>query len=91
MQEIIETVGKRIPRYFMDLLDVSTAPKRFIAKQYIDEANSINDAFVFLGITLLVTFAVQLPLLQALLPDKLLIACASLTALTGLGLIISLI
>jgi Yip1 domain len=89
MKEILEQIATRIPRYFTDLLAVSIAPKRFIAERESEGQDALNDAFVFLGITLLIGYVVQIPIMPK--QENVLLAFASYVAIFGLGLFITLI
>ena len=63
MNDLIKSSLAQIPRYFMDLCDVAARPKTFLGRQDVDSDAGLNRAFVFYGITLLVSALIQIPML----------------------------
>lgn len=88
MKEIIDAALVQIPRYFTDLLDVSMGPKRFVVRQCANETEPVNEAFTFLGITLLADLLLQLPLVPA--KENLLLKLATFAVTGGLMLLATL-
>jgi hypothetical protein len=63
LKDLLGPVLKLLPAYTSQLLALLSGPKRFLAERDLATDGAMADALVFLGISLLVAFVAQLPLL----------------------------
>lgn len=63
MNEYLKIALSQIPRYFMDLLELTLGPKKFLVTRCVPEDEAVNRAFIFFGMTLLVAAAMQIPMM----------------------------
>jgi hypothetical protein len=58
VKELLERLVTLVPAYFADLLRLTTGPKRFLSKR----TRTWTDGLLFLAVSFLLTFVMQLPL-----------------------------
>ncbi len=63
LKDLLDPVLKLLPAYTSQLVALLSGPKRFLAERDLAADGAMADALVFLGISLLVAFVAQLPLL----------------------------
>jgi len=58
VKELLERLATLVPAYFADLIQFTAGPKRFLARR----TRTWNDGLIFLALSFLLTFVLQLPL-----------------------------
>jgi len=61
MNDYIKLALSEIPLYFMNLMELFVSPKQFLSGKCTDDADAINKAAIFAGISLLLAFIIQIP------------------------------
>lgn len=68
MKDLASLVLSQIPKYISNFASLVSSPIRFIRNYNPYKESALSEAFVFLGISLVITFILKAPLLPA--PDK---------------------
>jgi hypothetical protein len=63
MKELFEKIIGRLPIFGRELIALLTGPKRFIAGLDLRSPRAMSDAFIFLGISIVIALVAQLPLM----------------------------
>jgi hypothetical protein len=66
MKDLISKLLALLPAYASQLIDLVSDPKKFVANKNLASVTAINEALVFLGISIALAFVAQIPLL----PEK---------------------
>lgn len=89
MKEMIEKAVLLIPRFLSEMLEVLVSPKPFLRQKQRIQANDIESACLFFGMTLLLAFAAQFSFIASWRENPV-ASLVSLTALTFLFVLLSL-
>jgi len=68
MKDLADLVLSQIPKYISNFARLVASPIQFIRNYNLYKESALAEAFVFLGISLIITFILKAPLLPA--PDK---------------------
>lgn len=65
MKDFLQQIISRLPLYGSELIGLLSGPKQFVAAQNLSLRNTATDAFVFLGISIVIALVAQIPMLPA--------------------------
>ncbi|PTR05022.1 hypothetical protein C8R32_1382 [Nitrosospira sp. Nsp5] len=60
MNEYLKLVMTQFPKYFVDLRELAVGPKKFLTDRCVPSEESLNRAFIFFGISLLIVAIIQI-------------------------------
>ncbi len=62
MKELLQNIISYIPVYLTEFLALVSGPKRFIRRKKLQEPEGLNDALLFFGLSIALSFIISLPL-----------------------------
>jgi hypothetical protein len=63
MKDIVKEILAAIPRFILAFIDLLFQPKTFLTKQVPNDEKKLTDALIFLGVSLVITLIIKIPLL----------------------------
>lgn len=87
MKDLVLLILKQIPKYFSNFISILGGPKTFIRQHNDDKQETITEAMIFLGISIVIAMIIMWPLVPAQIESARFLATRSLLylILTALG------